>query len=78
MKTAVSVPDPVFRKAERTAKRLRISRSRLYSLALTQFMERQERDELKEAYDRLCAEVDTRPDPGLAEAVRRTLVNVEW
>ena len=78
MKIAISVPDPVFKKVDRLAKKLRISRSRLYSRAAEEFLERQERDSLKASYDRLCAEVDTRPDPGLSEAVRRTLVKVEW
>ena len=34
MKTAVSIPDPVFRSADELAARLRISRSELYSRAL--------------------------------------------
>lgn len=38
MKTAISIPDEVFRRAERAAKRLGISRSELYTKAITEFL----------------------------------------
>lgn len=34
MKTAISIPDPLFKQADRLAKRLRVSRSELYSKAV--------------------------------------------
>jgi metal-responsive CopG/Arc/MetJ family transcriptional regulator len=45
MKTAISIPDPVFKSAEQLASRLRVSRSALYSKALEAFLE-EHRDEL--------------------------------
>jgi predicted transcriptional regulator len=39
VKTAISVPDPVFEAAERLARRLGKSRSQLYSEALAQYVE---------------------------------------
>jgi metal-responsive CopG/Arc/MetJ family transcriptional regulator len=44
MKTAVSVPDRVFRSAEDLAARLRVSRSELYSNALAEFIEKHKND----------------------------------
>lgn len=41
MKTAISVPDKVFDDAERLADRLGWTRSRLYSEAVREFIERQ-------------------------------------
>ncbi len=38
MKVAVSVPDSVFQAAERTARRLKVSRSRLYARALEAYV----------------------------------------
>jgi hypothetical protein len=38
MKTAVSLPDPVFEAAEQLAKRLRLSRSELYAKAIAAFV----------------------------------------
>ena len=42
MKTAISIPDPVFRSAERLADKLGISRSELYCRAVKDLLERHE------------------------------------
>ena len=44
MKTAISIPDRVFRSAEDLAARLRVSRSELYSNALAEFIEKHKND----------------------------------
>lgn len=44
MKTAISIPDRVFRSAEDLAARLRVSRSELYSNALAAFIEKHKDD----------------------------------
>jgi hypothetical protein len=44
MKTAISVPDPVFRSAERLASRLGISRSELYSKAVAELVDKHRQD----------------------------------
>ena len=38
MKTAISLPDPIFHQAESVAKRLGVSRSELYAKALTEYL----------------------------------------
>ena len=38
VKTAISIPDPLFRTADRLAKRLRIPRSRLYAQAIERYV----------------------------------------
>ena len=78
MKTAVSVPDPVFRSAERLAKHLRKSRSQLYSEALAEYVARRAPDGVTEAYDLLAVEIDTRPLPPFARAAHRLLKRSEW
>ena len=40
MKTAISIPDPIFESAEKLAKRLGISRSQLYSNAIDALIEK--------------------------------------
>jgi antitoxin MazE6 len=77
MKTAVSVPDPVFQSAERLARLLKKSRSQLYSEALAEYVARRAPDGVTEAYDRLADEVDTRPQPSVARAAHRVLKNTE-
>ena len=78
MKTAVSVPDDVFRDAERLAKRQKKSRSRLYSDALREYVRRHDPDEVTAAYNRLA---DEPPDPADAAWLAmglRNLARVEW
>lgn len=77
MKTAISVPDRVFRDAERLAERLKKSRSQIYSEAVQEYVARHEPD-LTEQINAVCAEVDTRPDPFVAAAARRVLERTEW
>ena len=78
MKTAVSVPDRVFKDAEHLAKRLKLSRSELYAKALAEFVSRHSPDEVTDSFNRVCAEVDARPDPLFQRAARRMLERSEW
>ena len=78
MKTAVSVPDEVFKRAERLAKRLKKSRSQLYSEALADYVCRHDPATVTAALDDLYASQDSRPDPLVAEAARRVLRSTEW
>ena len=78
MKTAVSVPDDVFAKAERLAKRLKISRSKLYSRALSEYVARHAPEAITDALDRLSAELEGEPDRFVLAAGRRVLEQTEW
>jgi metal-responsive CopG/Arc/MetJ family transcriptional regulator len=78
MKTAVSIPDDVFKGAERLAHRTRKSRSQLFSDALREYVARHAPDELTEAMDRVCAEVQTTKDEFVSRAAARVLEKVEW
>ena len=42
MKTAISLPDDLFRLAETAARKLRMSRSQLYATAVAEFLERRQ------------------------------------
>jgi metal-responsive CopG/Arc/MetJ family transcriptional regulator len=46
MKTAVSLPDQLFEKAEATAKALGVSRSRLIQIALEDYLKQRREEEL--------------------------------
>ena len=78
MKTAVSVPDRVFARAERLAKHLRTSRSELYSKALEEFIARHAPDEITDALNKVAAKIDTHVDPALKAASRRLLKTSQW
>ena len=78
MKTAVSVPDDIFERAERLARRARKSRSEVYSAALREYVARHAPDEVTEALDRVVANVGDADDRFVAEAARRILESTEW
>lgn len=78
MKTAVSIPDDVFEKAERLARRAKRSRSEVFSAALAEYVARHAPDEVTEAMNRVCADVGDQQDPFVAAAGRRLLKNNEW
>lgn len=78
MKTAVSIPDEVFEKAERLARRARRSRSEVFSAALREYVARHTPDEVTEAMDRVCAAVKDEPDGFVTAAARRVLEQTEW
>jgi metal-responsive CopG/Arc/MetJ family transcriptional regulator len=78
MKTAISLPDEVFRDAERLARRLKKSRSRLYAEAVAEYVARHEPEAVTEALDLLVGEVDSRPEPLTRAAARRVLERTEW
>lgn len=73
MKTAISVPDAVFQAAEELARKLGVSRSRLYSLALAEYVAQHSDREVTARLDAVYAEVDSRLDPVLEELQRRSL-----
>jgi len=78
MKTAVSIPEDIFERAERLARRSKKSRSRLFSDALREYVARHASDEVTEAMNRVCDEVGEARDPFISAAARRLLERSEW
>lgn len=78
MKTAVSIPDAVFRQADRLARRTRKSRSQLFSDALREYLARHAPDEVTEALDRVCDEAGQSGDGFVSSAGRSVLERSEW
>ncbi len=78
MKTAISLPDTVFRAAERQARRTRKSRSQLYADALTEYLSRHAPDEVTEAMNRVVDQLGDPADPFVDTAARSVLERIEW
>lgn len=82
MKTAISVPDDIFRQGEALARQLGMSRSQLYSEALREYLWRHSSDAITEQLNRVYSEPETEEDRALAafmhEAARQVLENTEW
>ncbi len=78
MKTAISVPTPIFRKAERLARRLKKSRSQVYSEAVSEYVERHDPDAITAALDSVHGSPDAQPDAFVRQAGRSILESTEW
>ncbi|MFM9067283.1 MAG: hypothetical protein ACKOUR_08150 [Planctomycetota bacterium] len=78
MKTAVSIPDDVFKDAERLALRLQTSRSKLYARALAEFVARHDDDRVTALMDQAVQEAGREGDLFLPAAARQTGQRVEW
>ena len=78
MKTAVSLPEDVYRAAERHARRARKSRSQLYAEALSEYLARHAPDEVTEAMNQVVDQLKEPTDPFVTTAARRILERSEW
>ena len=78
MKTAISIPDEVFRTAERHARRARKSRSQLYAEALSEYLARHAPDEVTEAMNQVVDQLNEPNDLFVTAAARRILERTEW
>ena len=79
MKTAISIPDDLFRAAERVAKRLGLSRSELYQRAVAAFLERQSDALVTDALNEIYREEEPGAlDPVLERMQWATLPGEDW
>ena len=79
MKTAVSIPDPLFKETEAAAKALGLSRSKLIQIALEEYLKRRREEELTAEINR---NIERYGDPSDGEELwlehsRQILANVE-
>lgn len=78
MKTAISLPDDVFKDAERFARRSKKSRSQLYSEAITEYLARHAVDDVTERMNHVCDRIGTTQDSFVTEAARKLLSKETW
>ena len=78
MKTAVSLPDELFTKVENKAKRLGVSRSHLFAIALEEYLQESDyediTDRLNEVYDSQSSSLDSE----IAEMQHASVDNESW
>lgn len=65
MKTAISLPDELFEKAEQVAARLQVSRSELYARALAAYLREHDGARITREIDRVLGDQPARLDPVL-------------
>lgn len=78
MKTAISIPDDVFEAADRTARKLGVSRSELYATAVHEFIERHRVEDVTARLNEVYASTSSNLDDQLYEMQRRLLAKETW
>lgn len=78
MKTAISVPNDVFELSEKLAKKLKVSRSKIFAMGVKKLGEEYDEDEvtarLNEFYSKEKAEID----PVIMKMAALSLPQEEW
>jgi len=82
MKTAVSIPDGLFKNAEITAQRLGIPRSQLFARALEEFIKNHNKDRITEKLNEVYGKLESlniEYDPEISlEAIRKSTQHDTW
>ncbi len=78
MKTAISLPDPLFTAAEQFAQERGLSRSELYAQALRYYLQTHQAQAITEALDQIYTEEPSTLDPAFAAAQTRVLPKEDW
>ena len=78
MKTAISLPDALFKSGDALAKRLKLSRSELYARALAEYVAKYNGNDLTQRINAVYAREDSRVDAGLMHAQLEALSRDPW
>ncbi len=78
MKTAISLPDPLFDEADQLAEKLGMSRSELYATALEAYLRAHRQEDVTAALDRVYGTEDSALDPVLAALQAASMPREDW
>ena len=78
MKTAISLPDPIFEEAESLAKQLGVSRSELYTNALKAYLRKYNHDQTLNKLNQIYSEESSEADPVLTKIQLMSLPSEDW
>jgi hypothetical protein len=77
MKTAISVPNDVFELSERLAKKLKVSRSKIFAMGVKKLAEEHD-DEVTARLNEVYSKEDSSVDPVLFKMALMSLPREEW
>ena len=78
MKTAISIPDALFKRAERTAKAIGVSRSKLFTLAIESFLTLRNPSQVTEILNRIYSESTEGLDERISRMQTKSLTGETW
>jgi metal-responsive CopG/Arc/MetJ family transcriptional regulator len=78
MKTAISISDEIFQKAEKAARNLGVSRSKLYSLAIEEFIEIHNPEAVTAKLNNIYGKIDSNLDDDIVQTNYDLSSRDEW
>jgi metal-responsive CopG/Arc/MetJ family transcriptional regulator len=81
VKTAISLPEPLFQRADSLARQQKISRSQLFARAVEEFLQRYESQTLLDAFNRAYDDFPAPDEKRLLQSMgkkQRELIKGEW
>jgi metal-responsive CopG/Arc/MetJ family transcriptional regulator len=78
MKTAISIPDPIFEAAEMMANRLGMSRSELFTTAMKEYMKFHQYEDVTESLNRIYQKTEDSVNEQLRTMQSNSIQREEW
>lgn len=78
MKTAISLPDELFASADVLAKRLKVSRSKLYATALAEYVAKHRDEQITTRLNAVYKDLPGGIEPAIRSAQARSLASDAW
>ena len=78
MKTAISIPDKLFKSVETFARRRKMSRSALFSHAVEEYIQHHRQDNVTQRLNQVYADQSSSLDPVLTELQNVSLQKEKW
>ena len=78
MKTAISIPDKLFRSADSLARRLKVSRSRLYATAVSEFLAKYQGRQITSQLNAVYDDADSSLSPRVMQLQLMSLPPEDW
>ena len=78
MKTAISIPNDVFSRAERFARYRKMTRSALFTVAVDEYIQHHREDDVTRKLDEVYATEDSSLDPVVSSLQSLSLLKEDW
>ena len=78
MKTAISIPDQVFSRANRFARLRKMTRSALFTIAVDEYIQHHRQDDVTDKLNEVYAKTDSSLDPVLDNLQMLSLPKEDW
>ncbi len=78
MKTAISIPDEVYRVAEDFARSRKLSRSKLFARAVAEYVSRHRQENVTEQLNKVYEKESSAPDPVMQKIAAKSLAKEKW